>query len=66
MTPEVLNFAQACALLGLSQPALRKIVRAGGIPCRKTARQILFRRETLLAWVDGKDTTDEAPPADPR
>lgn len=56
------NLAQAAVYLGLSEPTVRKQVKAGKIPCRKVGARYLFSRAALRRWADceasaGSETT---------
>lgn len=51
--PEVVDLAQACALLQLSKPTVAKLCKESAIPHRRVGREYRFNRETLKRWVDG-------------
>ena len=51
---KVLNIHEAAAFLGAHEQTIRKLARAGQIPCYKLGRHWRFRQEALLRWADGE------------
>lgn len=54
---------EAAAYLGISEAALRKLVRLGQVPHRRAPglALVLFSRRALSAWLAGQDAPAEAP-----
>jgi len=62
--PNLIDIAQAARLLGISQSALTRWIRQGGVPCRHIRGESLFEADKLkqwaksknMVWLDGTDT----------
>ena len=48
---ELLVTAEAAALLRIDERHVRRLVRSERLPHVRLGRQLLFRRESLLAWL---------------
>lgn len=48
---EVLTLEEVAALLRVSLPTVRKVVREQGLPAMKLGAQWRFRREDVDAWI---------------
>lgn len=48
---EILNFAEAAALLGVSEKTLAKVLHHENLPARKVGREWKFSRKALIDWV---------------
>lgn len=59
--PEAVTLAQAVALSGLSERTIRRHVRAGRLPSRKTGRSLLLPRAAVLDLAGRPATTDRIP-----
>ena len=62
--PELLDIAQAAALLQVSEASLRRWTNRGLLPCLRIGgrRERRFRRADLMAFVEMESQTDAAPP----
>lgn len=55
--PSILTTAEAARLLRLSADTIRSLVNSGKLPCiRINRRNWRFRRATLEAWLERKET----------
>ena len=60
---DVLDVAEAAALLKVSKETIYKRVRDNGIPHARLGRKLLFHRQSLIQWVaNGGDRATEATP----
>ena len=50
-----LDVERAADFLGLSPTALRRLERAGEIPSVRIGRRVLFRRESLAAFLEARE-----------
>ena len=57
---DILTVEAAAELLGISQRTVREWSKAGKIPAMRTEKLWLFSRAQLVAWVEGKATTEQA------
>lgn len=55
MTKQTISAKEAGAILGISAWTLYEWVKAGEIPHIKIGKRVLFRRQTLLEWLDRKE-----------
>jgi len=53
---ETLEAREAAEILGLSTWTVYNLVRQHEIPHIKVGRRVLFRRASLLAWLDEQET----------
>jgi excisionase family DNA binding protein len=51
---EILTVEEAARLLRLSPYTVRKLARQGRLPGRKVGRGWRFRKDLLLAWLEGR------------
>lgn len=51
---ETLTVEEAARLLRLSPYTIRKLARQGRLPGRKVGRSWRFRKDLLLAWLEGR------------
>ena len=58
--PLALGMAQAARCLGISQRTLFTLVKSGGMPHIRIGRRVLFRRESLDAWLHDRETDSAA------
>jgi excisionase family DNA binding protein len=60
---DVLDVAEAAALLKVSKETIHKRVRDNAIPHARLGRKLLFHRQNLIHWVaNGGDRATEATP----
>ncbi len=57
---EVLNVAEAAALLGVGKYALYGLVGKNAIPHRRVGKHLRFSRAALLRWLEGDRPSSEA------
>lgn len=50
-----LNIQEASAQVRLAVPTLRKLVQQKLIPCVRVGRRVLFRPESLEAWLRDRE-----------
>lgn len=62
MNRETMEASEAAALLGLSVWTLYDLARRRAIPHVRVGRRVLFRRTSLLAWLDQQEAASTAPP----
>ena len=62
---DVLDVAEAAALLKVSKETIYKRVRDNAIPHARLGRKLLFHRQSLIQWVaNGGDWATEAMPGE--
>lgn len=62
---DVLDVAEAAALLKVSKETIYKRVRDNAIPHARLGRKLLFHRQSLIQWVaNGGDRATEATPGE--
>jgi hypothetical protein len=67
LLPDLVRVRDLCALLDLSPRAVRKGIRAGRFgPYSRCGRQIVIRREALLAALAEREVDPRSPRAVPR
>ncbi|MBC7342520.1 MAG: helix-turn-helix domain-containing protein [Clostridia bacterium] len=52
---ETMEAKEAAELLGVSTWTVYDLARKHVIPCIKIGRRVLFRRASLLAWLDAQE-----------
>lgn len=52
---ETIEAAEAAEILGLSTWTVYALARRGEIPHVRVGRRLLFRRATLLAWLEARE-----------
>lgn len=65
MTRETIEAGEAADLLGLSVWTLYDLARRRSIPHIRVGRRVLFRRASLLAWLDQQEAASTTPPEPP-
>jgi excisionase family DNA binding protein len=62
---DILDVAEAAALLKVSKETIYKRVRDNAIPHARLGRKLLFHRQSLIQWVaDGGDRAAETVPGE--
>lgn len=51
---DIMTAHEASAFLGVHVQTVRRLARAGNLPCFKVGKDWRFRREALLRWADGQ------------
>lgn len=59
MQPVTITVAEAAAYLGVSTDTIYEMVRRQEIPHIRIRRRILFRRDTLDAWLSRMEAASE-------
>ena len=64
-TSELLNIKEAAALLKVSEASLRRWTNSGRLACMRLGakRERRFRREDLMAFMEGREASAAPPPA---
>ena len=62
---DVLNTAEAAALLKVARGTLLNECRAGNVPCQRVGRAWRFNRRALLDWLSSDDTPKFRPKGRP-
>lgn len=57
---ETLNAGEAARALGISKWSIYEAVRRREIPHVRFGRRVLFRKESLLAWLDEREAASMA------
>jgi len=52
---ETMTAREAATFLGISTWLLYELVKRKEIPCAKAGRRVLFRRQTLLQWLEAQE-----------
>jgi excisionase family DNA binding protein len=55
MERQTLTVAEAAIFLGVSKDLIYHLVRQNRIPHIKVGNRVLFRKETLLIWMDNQE-----------
>lgn len=57
---DILDTAEACRLLDVSEPVLRDAMRRQGLPYRRIgAKHLRFSRSALIAWIAAGDSESD-------
>ena len=59
---ETLEAAEAAEILGLSRWTLYDLARHHAIPHVRVGRRVLFRRMSILAWLDAQEAVSMGKP----
>lgn len=59
---ETMTAREAAAFLGISTWLLYEMAKRKEIPCAKAGKRLLFRRQTLLAWLEQQEQASVAIP----
>lgn len=57
---ETIDAQEAADIVGLSEWSVYNLVRRGEVPHIRIGRRVLFRRSTLLAWLDEREAASTA------
>lgn len=58
---ETIEAAEAAEILGLSTWTLYDLARRHAIPHVRVGRRVLFRRASILAWLDAQEALSTGP-----
>ena len=56
MTDRLLDAAEVADMLHVSERWVRDATRTGQLPCVPLGRQVRYRRETIIGWVNEKES----------
>lgn len=62
---ETIEAAEAAAIVGLSEWSIYNLARKRMIPHVRVGRRVLFRRTSLLAWLDERERASVAGEQEP-
>jgi len=54
LAPEIMSVPEVAELLGISRPAVYRLVSEKKIPCRKAGKSFLFLKSAIMAWLAGE------------
>ena len=61
MTDRLLDAAEVAGVLHVSTRWVRDATREGQLPCIRLGRQVRYRLDTIIEWVEGQESAKRAP-----